>query len=260
MKLVTLESILSHKTSTLNSADTIAQALSMMDVQAISSVIIVNDENRPVGIFTEHDALRVVAETLDTQSPLSAVMTAAPFCVSHTMQLHDAYILMEEKGFRHLVVTDEQGCFAGVVSEGDFLRHIGFEHLAKFKIVAEAMSKSPLIVESGMSLVEAAALMSERKCDYAVVLEGVLPVGLITERDIARRCAQEESLYDETVRHLLHKISTLSIKISRFMKRHPLWNNTRFISLWSWTLRGIWPDCLIDMMCCTRFTVPILNF
>lgn len=35
MKLVTLESILSHKTSTLNSADTIAQALSMMDVQEI---------------------------------------------------------------------------------------------------------------------------------------------------------------------------------------------------------------------------------
>lgn len=205
MTLVTLESILSNNTSSLNAADTIAKALAMMDRQAISSVIIVDNENRPVGIFTEHDALRVVAETIDTQKPLKEVMTPEPFCVSYTMQLHDAYMVMEEKKFRHLVVTDEHGYFAGVVSEGDFLRHIGFEHLAKFKIVAEAMSTSLLIVEPKMTLVEAASLMSERKCDYAVVLEGSHPVGIITERDIARRCAHEESLCDETVSYLLHK-------------------------------------------------------
>ncbi len=205
MTLVTIESILSNNTASLNAADTIANALAMMDRQGISSVIIVDHENRPVGIFTEHDALRVVAETLDTQKPLKEVMTPKPFCVSHTMQLHDAYMVMEEKKFRHLVVTDEHGCFSGVVSEGDFLRHIGFEHLAKFKIVAEAMSTSLLIVEPAMTLVEAASLMSERTCDYAVVLEGSHPVGIITERDIARRCAHEESLGDETVSYLLHK-------------------------------------------------------
>ena len=203
MKLVTLDSILSDKATSLRSTHSVAKALELMADYAVSSVIIVDDENRPVGIFTEHDALRVVAEAIDTTIALHEVMTEKPFCVSQAMQLHDAYGLMEEKGFRHLIVVDESGRFSGVVTEGDFLRHIGFEHLGKFKIVAEAMSNSPLIMNTEMSLMEAAALMNERQCDYAVVLEGAYPIGLITERDIARRCAQE-IMSDIVVGDVLH--------------------------------------------------------
>lgn len=203
MNLITLEAILSDKVSSLHATDSVGKALDVMERYSASSVIIVDDENRPIGIFTEHDALRIVAEERDPRTSLPEVMSSEPFCVLQTMQLHDAYITMEEQGFRHLIVVDESGQLAGVVSEGDFLRHIGFDHLGKFKIVAQAMSDSLLIVEPKMSLVEAAALMNERKCDYAVVLEGSRPVGVVTERDIARECAHEGILHDETVAHLL---------------------------------------------------------
>ncbi len=203
MKLVTLESIMSDRVSSLYSTDSVHKALGIMARDAVSSVIIVDDKSRPVGIFTEHDALRVAAEAIDTTIALDEVMTHTPFCVSQGMQLHDAYGLMEEKGFRHLIVVDESGRFSGVVTEGDFLRHIGFEHLGKFKIVAEAMSNSPLIMNSEISIMDAAALMNERQCDYAVVLEGAHPIGLITERDIARRYAQEITS-DTVVGDLLH--------------------------------------------------------
>ncbi|MBV5334791.1 MAG: diguanylate cyclase, partial [Sulfuricurvum sp.] len=118
--------------------------------------------------------------------------------------MHDAYTLMEEKHYRHLIVIDENQCFVGVITEGDFLRHIGLEHLTKFKTVAEAMSESPLIVELKTSLIEAAALMNDRKCDYAIVLNGAIPIGVITERDIARRCACDENVSDELVENLFH--------------------------------------------------------
>jgi diguanylate cyclase (GGDEF)-like protein/PAS domain S-box-containing protein len=199
---ITLESILDSQAITIPLSATVSEALVLIEQYSISSVVIVDDEKRPVGIFTEHDALRVVAESIATSSVLSDLMTPSPCCVPEKMQLHDAYTIMEEKGFRHLVVVDESGRFSGVVTEGDFLRHIGFEHLGKFKIVAEAMSNSPLIVEPKMSLVDAAGLMNERRCDYAVVLEGSHPVGIITERDIAHRCAHEE-IVDETVGALL---------------------------------------------------------
>ncbi|OHD89674.1 MAG: hypothetical protein A2W83_01515 [Sulfuricurvum sp. RIFCSPLOWO2_12_43_5] len=132
MKLITLKSLLSESPRALQGDQSIANALAMMTELSISSIIIVNKENRPIGIFTEHDALRVVADVISIETALAEVMTTDPFCVENTLYLHDAYTLMEEKGYRHLVVVDELGLFAGVVSEGDFLRHIGFEQLGKF--------------------------------------------------------------------------------------------------------------------------------
>lgn len=205
MKLITVKSIVSDQALALNAAQPIVKALEMMTNLGISSVIVVDSENRPIGIFTEHDALRVVADFVDIEHPLSEVMTADPFCVEDTLYLHDAYAMMEEKGYRHLVVTDSLGQFVGVVSEGDFLRHIGFEQLGKFKVVAEAMSDSPLIVSLETPLFEAAALMHERKSDYAVVLNGSHPVGLITERDIAHQYTQENGQRDVTVEVVLHR-------------------------------------------------------
>lgn len=204
MNLITLKSILVQSPRALRGNDTIADALEMMAELSISSVIIVDDLNHPVGIFTERDALRIVADLTSVETPLNEVMTRKPFCVDDTLYLHDAYALMEDKGYRHLVVVNEDGLFAGVVSEGDFLRHIGFEQLGKFKVVSEAMSSSPLIVALNTSLVEAAAAMAERKCDYAVVLDGANPVGIITERDITHWCAQKE-ICDTTVNQLLHR-------------------------------------------------------
>ena len=204
MKLITLKSLLSESPRALSGNQTIANALEMMAELSISSIIIVDASERPIGIFTEHDALSVVADMINVETSLEDVMTPDPFCVENTLYLHDAYALMEEKGYRHLVVVDEVGLFAGVVSEGDFLRHIGFEELGKFKVVSEAMSSSPLIVGLGTPLVEAAAEMAERKCDYAVVLEDGHPVGIITERDIAHWCAQKD-VCDTTVNQLLHR-------------------------------------------------------
>jgi diguanylate cyclase (GGDEF)-like protein/PAS domain S-box-containing protein len=203
MKLITLKSIVSDTILSLRATQTISNALEMMAERSFSSVIIVDDDSRPIGIFTERDALRVVADSINLEKPLREVMTLDPFCVEESIYLHDAYTIMEEKGYRHLVVVDAQKCFVGVVSEGDFLRHIGFEELGKFKLVADAMSGSPLIVSLESPLFEVAAMMHERKCDYAVVLRGAQPVGLVTERDIAHWYALEGNSNDIKIEKLL---------------------------------------------------------
>ncbi|HLD22928.1 MAG TPA: EAL domain-containing protein [Sulfuricurvum sp.] len=204
MKVITLKSIVSSDQGlSLRATQTIANALEMMADYSFSSVIIVDEDTRPIGIFTERDALHVVADSINVEKPLSDVMTPAPFCVEESIYLHDAYTIMEEKGYRHLVVVDAEKRFIGVVSEGDFLRHIGFEQLGKFKVVGEAMSESPLIVSLDHSLSEAAALMHTRKCDYAIVLRGAQPIGLVTERDIAHWYALGNSSRDEKIEKLL---------------------------------------------------------
>lgn len=204
MRVSSLKSILSPTPYTLEADQSVKTALEAMRELGISSIILIDSDSKPIGIFTEHDALKVVAEKIDLSSSLKTVMSEEPFCVDEGMDLHDAYLLMEEKGYRHLVVVNEKGKFLGVVSEGDFLRHIGFEEVGKFKNVSEAMSETPLIVSADTALFDAASLMRERKVDHAVVLEGSTPIGIVTERDIAHQCVLTD-VGSLKVQHLLRR-------------------------------------------------------
>ena len=204
MELTTLKSLVSEVSISLDSFQTIAKALEVMSENSISSIVIVDENLHPIGIFTEFDALRVVSETIDKQTLLYEVMTTNPFCVEETLYIHDAYELMEHKGYRHLIVVDVFKKFIGTLSEGDFIRHIGFKELSKFKVVADIINNTPLIIKKNTSLIETATLMKNRKCDYAIVLDNhTHPIGLITERDIAKWSIQHREKTDETIELLL---------------------------------------------------------
>ncbi|MCX6052465.1 MAG: EAL domain-containing protein [Campylobacterales bacterium] len=204
MEFTTLKSLVSDVSITLNSSQTIAKALEVMSENSISSIVVVDENLHPIGIFTEFDALRVVSETIDKQTQLHEVMTTNPLCVEETLYIHDAYELMEYKGYRHLIVVDAFKKFVGILSEGDFIRHIGFKELSKFKVVSDVINSTPLIIKKNTSLIETATLMKNRKCDYAIVLdEHTHPIGLITERDIAKWSIQHREKTDETIELLL---------------------------------------------------------
>ncbi|DAB29906.1 MAG TPA: hypothetical protein CFH84_06815 [Sulfurimonas sp. UBA12504] len=226
MQYMTLKTILSDSAITLTPQQSVEQALDTMARYQISSIIIIDAHKHPIGIFTEYDALRIVTEMIDKQTPICEVMTPEPFCVEESIPFHDAYIIMENKGYRHLIVTDDLGRFVGIASEGDFLRYIGFDEISKIKTVQEAMSESPLVIALDATLIEAAALMKERKCEYAIILDGMHPVGLITERDVLRYCANEKPIDEMKVRDLsqnnfkaVHKDIPLQ-EASAFMREH----------------------------------------
>jgi CBS domain-containing protein len=79
--------------------------------------VLVAEEERLVGIFTERDLLRrVVAAGLDPRATrLAEVMTRAPRTISPATRFGEALVLMQECGFRHLPVV-EDGKPLGMVS------------------------------------------------------------------------------------------------------------------------------------------------
>ncbi len=184
---------------------TLDEALTQMMTHAISSVVVVDEASIPQGIFTEHDALRMIAEGTPKNTPLSQIMTKNPFCVSSSLYLHDAYTQLEERGYRHLIVIDEEGRYEGVVSEGDFLRHMGFDNLSQHQHVGDVMSETPLLVSPQTTLKEAAARMSAQRSDYAILMQDGHPIGIIRERDITRRFATNQSDGSESVNVVAQK-------------------------------------------------------
>jgi CBS domain-containing protein len=94
--------------ATLNPADSVKDAVTMMTERKIGAVIVVDNNARLAGIFTERDLVnRVVAKGLDAASvPLSKVMTADPDTLGPNDSAMSALDLMSARRYRHLPVVD----------------------------------------------------------------------------------------------------------------------------------------------------------
>src|SRR5262245_7390040 len=100
---------------------TVAAAARLMKQHRIGALLVLQ-EGRLAGIFTERDALfRVIAEGLEPATTRVAdVMTPNPRTISPDRPFGHALHLMYEGGFRHVPVVDD-GRPLGVVSSRDAL-------------------------------------------------------------------------------------------------------------------------------------------
>ena len=100
---------------------TVAEACRRMSDRRVGAVLVTEDGDRLVGIFTGRDAVdRVLAEALDAASAsLADVMTRDPHCMPPGRTAIEALRLMQDGGFRHIPITDGDRV-VGIVSRGDF--------------------------------------------------------------------------------------------------------------------------------------------
>lgn len=100
---------------------TVSEAARLMKQKQVGAVMVV-EEGKLVGIFTERDALyRVVAECRDPKATrLAEVMTGNPQTIHPDKPFPDALHIMHEAGFRHVPVV-EDGRPIGMVSARDAL-------------------------------------------------------------------------------------------------------------------------------------------
>jgi len=75
-----------------------------------------------VGLVTERDIRRSVAEGISTDTPVSALMSGDPDTFDPDLDVWDAAAWIAESGYRHLPVVDDDGTLLGVVSVRDLLK------------------------------------------------------------------------------------------------------------------------------------------
>ncbi len=101
---------------------TVRAACRLMAENRIGALVIV-DNNRIAGIFTERDALnKVLAGGLDPDATkLAQVMVKDPQTIRTDKPLGYALQFMADGGFRHVPVVDADGAPVGMVSARDAL-------------------------------------------------------------------------------------------------------------------------------------------
>jgi CBS domain-containing protein len=109
----------------------IKEAISTLYHKHIGSIIIIDKDGKCEGIFTERDAIRVVASEVPLSTPLKEVMTTNLKTVEEGATFAEAKNIMRSHNIRHLPITDKQGHLIGLLSLRTILNEIHDMHTVK---------------------------------------------------------------------------------------------------------------------------------
>lgn len=115
-----VRSLVSRPPATIRPTTTLAECAVTLDEEGVGALLVAQGA-RVLGIVSERDIVRAVAESLPLDEPVENVMAPDPFVVDPEVSVADAASVMREQQVRHLPVVSSEGDFVGVISVRDLL-------------------------------------------------------------------------------------------------------------------------------------------
>jgi PAS domain S-box-containing protein len=166
------------------------------------SCILVVEDGRLLGMFTERDVVKLTAAGIDLSSTKLVEVMAKDIITlteSESENALTALSLLREQGIRHLPVVDFQGQLVGIITPSSIDKALQPANLLKIRRVAEAMTPQIIHARSNTNILALAQLMTDYNVGCVVIVEvknqelrqiddtlHLIPVGIITERDIVK--------------------------------------------------------------------------
>ncbi len=186
---------------TCSPATPVFEAAGRMRAAGVSSIVVM-DQQGPVGIWTEHDALGLdLSSAAVFDRPVETVMSSPVRTIPSTATLTDAAHLFRERHIRHLLVCDggeqaeEQdgssevaerggGPVRGIISLTDVVLNQGIEHYLHFRTVGTLVGHESIEMQESDSLSMVSRRMREARVDAVLVVLADGGRGILTERDL----------------------------------------------------------------------------
>jgi len=185
-------------TTQVTSAPASATVRTVMETMVAEDVgrVIIHDNDRPVGIFTERHVLRMVANpNLDSKTlAVADVMTSPIRGVGHGADIVEALAEMLRGKIRHLQVYGDSGEVIGIVSMRRILAiavELG-QGLSEHQTIGSILSHGALAIDESAPVADAIDLMIQKDASAVVVTAVAKPVGIFTERDVLTRVVDRE--------------------------------------------------------------------
>jgi CBS domain-containing protein len=95
---------------------TLRDAFKTLQEKHVGSIVVVDDTEKCVGIFTERDAIRIMANEVPLDTAIDQVMTKNVATIGEEASLDEARRLITSHGIRHLPVLNSKGELVGLLS------------------------------------------------------------------------------------------------------------------------------------------------
>ncbi|MBD2484347.1 PAS domain S-box protein [Planktothrix sp. FACHB-1365] len=168
-----------------------------LGLNSANTCLIVIENNRPVGILTHRDIVRLIAQKIKIENFSVGEVMSQPVITleqSKLTHLNATLNLLQHHQIRHLPLVDSEGKLVGLLTHRDLRHSLEPTDLLKLRIIEEVMTKNVVQAPTTISLLELAELMSAAQVSCIVLVEEKIcneeslniPVGLLTEGDILR--------------------------------------------------------------------------
>ncbi len=130
-----------QEVQTTSPTDTVAVAVKKMTDRGIGALVVMGEDRRIAGIFSERDVLnRIVAENRDPNTTnVAEVMTPDPICVEASTTIEEAMRKISELRIRHLpLVSGEK--LVNMISSGDLTAWIVKAQRAEIQSVSDKLA------------------------------------------------------------------------------------------------------------------------
>lgn len=187
----TIEQIISPRIFSCPPETCVVEAARLMREAACGSLLVI-DNTRAVGIWTETDALRLnFADPATFSLCVRDVMSWPVKTISVETSFNDAAVLFKRQGVRHYLVVDDQGGYRGILSQSDIVLNQGAEFFLKLKHLDTILDPEhrPVQVTADVPLHEAIQRMREQQSEALLIRYPDDEFGILTQRDVVRLLA-----------------------------------------------------------------------
>ena len=100
---------------TANPSLTVKETIEILFEKHIGCVVSIDNDKKCIGIFSERDAIRLVANNVQLNQPLEKVMIKNVVTIQENCSINAAMRMLHEHSIRHLPVVNQKGKLVGLL-------------------------------------------------------------------------------------------------------------------------------------------------
>lgn len=183
-----VSSYMSSPVLAVRPTDTLAYARNLMLKRDVGRLVVVDEEERLVGVITLSDITEALVSRFSTRTVdtilVEEVMTRDPITIEATRSMKTATQIMLKRRIGGLPVVDSGGSLLGIVTRSDIVRAFADRYRGKFT-VGELMRRTFAKAERGHSLYYISKLLQSDPAGKVIIVnESGKPIGVIAKRDL----------------------------------------------------------------------------
>ena len=168
--------------------DSLAHARNLMLKHRVGRLVVVDDDERPVGMLTVSDLVEVLSGRLGSKSLESIlvkeVYTPELIAIEPTKSVKTAAQLMLRHKIGGLPVITADGSLQGIITRTDLVRAYAERYKGEFK-ASDFIRREYARANRGHSVFYLMKLMMADPAGKVIIEEEGRPVGVVTKRDLA---------------------------------------------------------------------------